>query len=80
MSKSQHRSSFALLLCGAALALLADARPGGAGIIPADRATVWNPGIPGGIPTDTDSTRPATVWLPSGNPYGGFSVPWADRT
>jgi hypothetical protein len=72
--KNHHRCPSPLLLLLAALALLADARPGGAGIIPADRATVWNPGIPGGIPTDADATRPATVWLPSGNPYAGFSV------
>ena len=74
MSTTPCRSRLPWLLWVAGLALLADARPGGAGVIPADRATVWNPGIPGGIPTDTDATRPATVWLPSGNPYGGFSV------
>ena len=44
------------------------------GLLPADRRTVWNPGIPGGIPSDSDATRPASVWLPSGNPYGGYSV------
>lgn len=40
-------------LAAAALAAPAGARPaptGGAGVIPADRRTVWNPGIPGGIP------------------------------
>jgi len=47
---------------------------GTAGIIPGDRGTVWNPGIPGGIPGDGDATRPATVWVPAGNPYGGYSV------
>jgi len=34
----------------------------------------WSPGIPGGVPGDNDSTRPASVWLPAGNPYGGYSV------
>jgi hypothetical protein len=34
----------------------------------------WSPGIPGGVPKDSDAARPATVWLPSGNPYGGYSV------
>ena len=43
-------------------------------ILPAMYRTTWNPGIPGGIPADNDRTRPATVWLPSGNPYGGYSV------
>jgi hypothetical protein len=36
--------------------------------------TAWDPGIPGGIPTDNDPVRPATVWLPNGNPYNGYSV------
>ena len=43
-------------------------------ILPAIYRTPWNPGIPGGIPTDTDPVRPATVWVPSGDPYGGYSV------
>ena len=34
----------------------------------------WAPGIPGGVPEDDDPIRPATVWLPAGNPYGGYSV------
>ena len=34
----------------------------------------WAPGIPGGVPRDNDPVRPASVWLPSGNPYGGYSV------
>ena len=34
----------------------------------------WAPGIPGGVPKDNDPVRPATVWLPAGNPYGGYSV------
>ena len=36
--------------------------------------TPWDPGIPGGIPADNDPVRPASVWLPAGNPYGGYSV------
>jgi hypothetical protein len=43
-------------------------------ILPAEYRTPWDPGIPGGIPTDSDPVRPATVWLPSGNPYNGYSV------
>jgi hypothetical protein len=43
-------------------------------ILPAIYQTPWDPGIPGGIPADNDSVRPASVWLPSGNPYGGYSV------
>ena len=43
-------------------------------ILPAIYQTSWNPGIPGGIPGDNDPVRPAAVWLPSGNPYGGYSV------
>ncbi len=43
-------------------------------ILPAMYQTVWDPGIPGGIPADNDPVRPATVWLPAGNPYGGYSV------
>jgi hypothetical protein len=36
--------------------------------------TKWDPGIPGGIPRDDDPVRPASVWLPAGDPYGGYSV------
>jgi len=43
-------------------------------ILPAVYQTLWNPGIPGGIPADNDPVRPATVWIPQGNPYGGYSV------
>jgi hypothetical protein len=43
-------------------------------ILPAIYQTTWDPGIPGGIPADNDPVRPATVWLPSGNPYNGYSV------
>jgi hypothetical protein len=34
----------------------------------------WAPGIPGGVPRDNDPVRPASVWLPAGNPYDGYSV------
>ncbi len=43
-------------------------------ILPETYRTPWNPGIPGGIPTDSDPARPDAVWLPNGNPYGGYSV------
>ncbi|HEY6808386.1 MAG TPA: hypothetical protein VI160_06320 [Gemmatimonadales bacterium] len=43
-------------------------------ILPEMYRTAWDPGIPGGIPADNDPVRPATVWLPAGNPYGGYSV------
>src|SRR5690349_21115271 len=43
-------------------------------ILPAAFQTLWDPGIPGGIPADNDPVHPASVWLPSGNPYGGYSV------
>ena len=43
-------------------------------ILPAIYQTTWDPGIPGGIPGDNDPVRPATVWLPPGNPYNGYSV------
>ena len=43
-------------------------------ILPAMYQTLWDPGIPGGVPGDADPVRPASVWLPSGNPYGGYSV------
>ena len=72
MAKTRHLSL--LLPTLAVFCCPALAHPASAGIIPADRATVWNPGIPGGIPGDGDATRPATVWLPSGNPYAGYSV------
>ena len=42
--------------------------------LPKQFQTRWSPGIPGGVPRDNDPVRPATVWLPSGNPYGGYSV------
>jgi len=42
-------------------------------ILPSDFRTNWDPGIPGGIPTDTDPVRPAKVW-PDNDPYGGYSV------
>jgi len=43
-------------------------------ILPEIYRTTWDPGIPGGIPRDDDPARPATVWLPTGNPYNGYSV------
>ncbi|MGZ6162300.1 MAG: hypothetical protein ACXWLS_03135, partial [Myxococcaceae bacterium] len=43
-------------------------------ILPKQFRTTWNPGIPGGVPRDDDPVRPATVWVPAGNPYGGYSV------
>jgi Putative Ig domain len=43
-------------------------------ILPAMYQTAWDPGITGGIPGDSDPVRPATVWLPAGNPYNGYSV------
>jgi len=43
-------------------------------ILPAELRTTWDPGIPGGVPRDDDPVRPATVWLPAGNPYAGYSV------
>ncbi|HET9035976.1 MAG TPA: hypothetical protein VFN45_07215 [Myxococcaceae bacterium] len=42
--------------------------------LPKQFQTRWSPGIPGGVPRDNDPIRPATVWLPAGNPYGGYSV------
>src|SRR5262245_42491747 len=42
--------------------------------LPKQFQTRWAPGIPGGVPRDNDPVRPATVWLPAGNPYGGYSV------
>ena len=42
--------------------------------LPKQFQTRWSPGIPGGVPRDNDPVRPATVWLPAGNPYGGYSV------
>ena len=43
-------------------------------VLPRQFRTSWDPGIPGGIPRDDDPVRPASVWLPPGNPYGGYSV------
>ena len=43
-------------------------------ILPAAFQTLWDPGIPGGIPADNDPVHPASVWLPAGDPYGGYSV------
>src|SRR6266849_5337081 len=43
-------------------------------ILPDLFRTAWDPGIPGGIPADDDPVRPASVWLPPGDPYNGYSV------
>src|SRR5580658_6911219 len=43
-------------------------------MLPTWAQQTWDPGIPGGIPLDNNSQRPASVWLPSGNPYNGYSV------
>jgi hypothetical protein len=59
----------AILLCVAAnVTLLAEPRAAAAQILPADRATAWNPGIPGGVPTRT--TVCATV---NASTYGSGS-------
>jgi len=57
-----------------ALSAGSPAAPVDQSILPAIYQTTWDPGIPGGIPADNDPVRPATVWLPSGNPYSGYSV------
>ncbi|HWV38901.1 MAG TPA: Ig-like domain-containing protein [Vulgatibacter sp.] len=46
------------------------------GLLPPDRQTRWNPGLNavGGIPLDSDPVRPATVYVPDGDPFSGFSV------
>src|SRR5579859_7174414 len=43
-------------------------------MLPSWAQQTWAPGIPGGIPADNDAIRPATVWVPNGNPYNGYSV------
>jgi hypothetical protein len=43
-------------------------------MLPTWAQQTWDPGIPGGIPLDNNALRPASVWLPSGNPYNGYSV------
>jgi len=50
-----------LLLIAAALGFCG---PASAAILPADRATVWNPGIPGGVPNRTTvcATLNASTW------------------
>ncbi len=50
---SKHRYSSALLLVFATLLLLAPGPLASAGILPADRATTWSPGVPGGVPVRT---------------------------
>lgn len=44
----------------------ADAPPLGAGVIPPDRLTTWNPGIPGGIPTVREVFRTIDARLGDG--------------
>ena len=60
-----------LLLCSAAYVA---AQGIDQSILPDIYRTPWDPGIPGGIPADDDPVRPASVWLPAGDPYGGYSV------
>jgi len=43
-------------------------------LLPPQFRVSWSPGIPGGIPRDDDPVRPASVWLPPGDPYHGYSV------
>ncbi|AKU91473.1 glycosyl hydrolase family 28-related protein [Vulgatibacter incomptus] len=59
-----------------AIALVTVVEPPVEGLLPADRITLWEPGLMavGGIPSDHDARRPATIYLPAGNPYAGFSV------
>ena len=65
----KNQRSLALLFVAVSLGLVAHARPARADIIPDDRMTVWNPGIPGGIPART--TVCATV---SASTYGNGSL------
>ena len=51
MPKMNRRAIVSLALAAASLLVLA--RPTLAQIVPADRGTTWNPGIPGGIPART---------------------------
>ncbi|AKU89850.1 glycosyl hydrolase family 28-related protein [Vulgatibacter incomptus] len=46
------------------------------GLLPPERLTRWEPGLNavGGIPADSDRERPASVYVPPDDPYGGFSV------
>src|SRR5262245_34865432 len=77
-----------LLLLAAAACGPSDADPGAASVSNVESSTAaldtsvlprqfrinWSPGIPGGVPRDSDPVRPASIWLPAGNPYGGYSV------
>jgi len=56
-----------------ALALLAYTTPASAPSFPRI-ARPSGTGRPGRHPRRRGRTRPATVWLPSGNPYAGYSV------
>jgi hypothetical protein len=51
MPTERHISSFVPMLV--ALGALAQSVPATGAIIPANRSTVWNPGIPGGVPVRT---------------------------
>ena len=64
----------ALALSGVALPRLAAASGIDESILPTIYQTLWAPGVPGGIPADNDPVRPASVWLPAGDPYHGYSV------
>lgn len=72
------RARLSVLLCISFLLysiyMTAQGGPIDQSILPAMYQTFWDPGIPGGVPADNDPVRPATVWLPSGNPYNGYSV------
>src|SRR5688572_7368772 len=73
----KHKSASAcltVLLASACFTSATIAQSADQSILPDIYRTPWNPGIPGGIPADTDPVRPATVWVPSGDPYGGYSV------
>ena len=67
-------AGLALALWGVVLPPFAAGAEMDESILPAIYRTTWDPGIPGGIPADNDPVRPATVWLPAGNPYHGYSV------
>ena len=61
-----RKTNFVSLSIGfAAVGFLAGVLPAFAQLLPADRATTWNPGIPGGVPAR--STVCATLSPPSGD-------------
>src|SRR5580692_11066508 len=75
-SPKATRACFGTALAGACCLLFAAPLPAqiNESMLPTWAQQTWAPGIPGGIPLDNDSLRPASVWLPSGNPYSGYSV------